>query len=120
MFRRPIINITINIAMPSQDAPPGNGDLGAIKTDLETIMAQQDDLMAALARIGTSVDGVGTDVTTLVSELQALQNSTPPEVDLSGAIASATAIADKLDGIKAAADAVTPPPAQPADGAPTA
>lgn len=72
-----------------------------------TIMAQIDDLQAALNTISTQADTLQTDFTNLETELTNLQNTTPPEVDLSGVIAQAQAISTKLGAI---ADAANPAP----------
>jgi peptidoglycan hydrolase CwlO-like protein len=61
----------------------------------ETMMAQLDDLQAALTEIGTKVDGVATEVADLIAKLKAL----PPSVDLTAAIAQAQGILTKLQAI---------------------
>lgn len=83
---------------------------------MDHIMAQIDDLQAALSAISAQADTLTTDFSSLEEQLTALQNSTPPEVDLSGVIATAQSISAKLGAIADAAN-VTPPasPAPPVD-----
>jgi hypothetical protein len=63
-----------------------------------TIMAQLDDLLGILSSISSDVDTTLSQVSALESQLQALQNSTPPEVDLSAAISAASSIRQRLEG----------------------
>lgn len=59
------------------------------------IMAQIDDLNAALASILAAVGTVGTEVQDLITKLQNM----PPSVDLTAAIAQANGILAKLQAI---------------------
>lgn len=61
------------------------------------IMAALDDLNTALDAIATEVEKISGETTELVAELKELNEN--PGVDLSGAIAKATAIQAKLQGI---------------------
>ena len=62
---------------------------------LEAVMAQIDDLKAALDDVSTKVDAVGVEVKDLIAKLQNL----PPTPDLTAAIAQAQGIAAKLAAI---------------------
>lgn len=84
---------------------------------MDHIMAQIDDLQAALSAISAQADTLTTDFSSLEEQLTALQNSTPPEVDLSGVIATAQSISAKLGAIADAANVT--PPASPVDASGT-
>jgi hypothetical protein len=60
-------------------------------------MSQVDDLNALLAAIASDVTAVLDQVRSLEEQLTTLQQTTPPQVDLSGAIAAATAIREQLE-----------------------
>jgi hypothetical protein len=88
---------------------------------LEKIMAQIDDLNAALAALQTDADAIKAGVAAqaeamanLQATLTQLQQTTPPQVDLTGAISQATAIKGELDGIVAGFPAAAP--SEPASG----
>ncbi len=72
------------------------------KVRLMATQEEVDTLNTTLQAIGTEVDAIGTDVEALHAQLEELQNNTPPEVDLSGAIASAQAILNRVQNINAA------------------
>lgn len=125
LWKRPqlVINVAtlnLNFGIPSQNASPGDGSTGAIVERLDEIMSQLDDLNTALGRIATDADAQLAKTKELADELTALQNSTPPEVDLSGVIAKANAIADGLEGISAAAAPAAPTDQTQQDGGATA
>lgn len=60
-------------------------------------MAAIDDLNASLDAIGTEIDKIATEQQTLIDELKAANEGS--DVDLTGAIAKATAIQAKLQAI---------------------
>jgi hypothetical protein len=61
----------------------------------DRIMAQLDDLKAALAGVSTAVDALGVEVADLIAKL----STTPPPTDLTEVIGMAQSIADKLAAI---------------------
>lgn len=88
-----------------------------LRTMMENIMAQIDDLMLILNAVHDDVTTVLSKVTDLESQLTQLQQTTPPQVDLQPAIDAATAIRQQLEGTTATtADATgaTPAPTEPA------
>lgn len=90
------------------------GRVFTLETAMEFIMAQLDLLTDALNAIASDVDAELAKVTDLETQLTALQNSTPPEVDLTGAIALATSIRERLEGVATAASTAADTAAQPA------
>jgi hypothetical protein len=69
---------------------------------METLMAQLDDLMTVLGAIHDDVKGVLDRAKNLEAQLNQLQQTTPPQVDLQPAINAATAIREQLEGTAAA------------------
>jgi hypothetical protein len=67
-------------------------------------MAQLDDLNAGISKISDDISAISGDVSSVLAELKKLQGTTPPPyqpIDLSGPIASLTALDAKLQGIDA-------------------
>lgn len=69
-----------------------------LRTMMENIMAQIDDLMTILNAVHDDVTTVLSKVTDLENQLTQLQQTTPPQVDLQPAIDAATAIRQQLEG----------------------
>jgi uncharacterized coiled-coil protein SlyX len=86
------------------------------KTDLnmETIMATLEELNAALATISSEVDKVSADTDNLLAQLAAIPPGglTPEQqAAIDAAVASATAIAERLTALDDKVPEVTPPAA---------
>lgn len=79
--------------------------LSKILEGVKKIMAQIDDLSAALTTIQEGVDSLQAKAEQLAADLEELQNSTPEAVDLSGVLAQAEAIRDDLSGLAVQPDA---------------
>lgn len=75
------------------------GRVATLECNMERIMAQIDDLNAALEAIAVDVEATLTHVGELETELRDLQANTPPEVDLSSAIEKATTIRARLESM---------------------
>jgi t-SNARE complex subunit (syntaxin) len=96
--------------------------LETLDRKLNKIMAQIDDLNTALSGIASDVAQVATDHANLLTELSTAQAAATAgqPVDLTAAIAQATAIKTSLDAIASTAAAAAPAPAAgaaPATGA---
>lgn len=70
---------------------------------MEMVVADIDILNEALDAISDGVDNEATEIGNLREQLQTLQNSTPASVDLSGVIAKAQGIEQRLQTISAVA-----------------
>lgn len=75
-------------------------------------MADIDDLNSQLDTISAEVDALASEFTSLEQELQELHNTTPPEVDLSGALTKVASIRTRLEAIGQAADTTSGTEAQ--------
>jgi hypothetical protein len=76
---------------------------------LEKIMAQIDDLNAAVAALQDTAGKINTDVTAVIAELQALQ-ATGTGPDLSGPIATLVSVNTALTSIDSTLEAAEPAP----------
>jgi hypothetical protein len=79
--------------------------LNLINTKVENLMAQIDDLTAALAQATTDTQKLIADVATQVAALQAALGAAGTPVDLTAAIAAA----NNIDALVTAADSATQP-----------
>jgi DNA repair ATPase RecN len=93
--------------------------LRELKHMMRQMMAQVDDLTTVLTAVSGELDALGTDVDQLIQKVTDLQNSTPPEVDLTDVINMANGIKSRLDSVSTKAADATPdtPPAGTGDGA---
>lgn len=90
---------------------------------MEKLVSQLDDLMAVLTAVRTDVSEVREKVANLEEQLTTLQQTTPPQVDLSAAISLASEIRSQLEAAGATAEGATgsdqPEPApEPTDATP--
>jgi TolA-binding protein len=90
-----------------------------LKSMMENLMSQVDDLAGILTSVQSDVANVLDQVRSLEDQLTQLQQTTPPQVDLSSVIAQATNIRNSLEGVATAGDGSAQPDPTPAptDGA---
>jgi peptidoglycan hydrolase CwlO-like protein len=86
-------------------------DIAELKKMMRKLMAQVDTLKALLATIAEDVTTLLGKAKSLEEQLTTLQQTTPPQVDLTDAINAATAIREQLEGTAANAGEGSPPPA---------
>jgi hypothetical protein len=85
-----------------------------LKSMMENLMSQVDDLAGILTSVQSDVANVLDQVRSLEDQLTQLQQTTPPQVDLSSVIAQATNIRNSLEGVATAGDGSAQPDPTPA------